>query len=151
MRCLSRVVWHAGLIIDHESAANFVPLNGADKWLPLLLGIAMIGLALALSGKKSTRVWGRARTALSIAELADALALACWLRPTSLPSLLTLSPGSANTETSAAALLVLSRLTRIASPRARSVSAKDTARRRLAVRPVSVECQCRSMGPSVVP
>ncbi|MBG6226665.1 hypothetical protein IWX63_003264 [Arthrobacter sp. CAN_A2] len=43
------VLWIYGLVIDHDSAANFVPLNGADNWLHLLLGIGMIALALLLT------------------------------------------------------------------------------------------------------
>jgi hypothetical protein len=41
-------LWLYGLLINHESAANFVPLNNADNWLHLLLGVGMIGLGLAL-------------------------------------------------------------------------------------------------------
>ncbi|MDV3220754.1 DUF4383 domain-containing protein [Intrasporangium sp.] len=37
-----------GLLIDKESAANFVPLNTADDWLHLVLGLGMIGLGFAL-------------------------------------------------------------------------------------------------------
>lgn len=37
-----------GLIIDHETSANFVPVNGADNWLHLALGAGMVGLGLAL-------------------------------------------------------------------------------------------------------
>lgn len=37
-----------GLIIGQASQANFVPLNAADNWLHLVLGVGMIGLALAL-------------------------------------------------------------------------------------------------------
>jgi hypothetical protein len=43
------VLWIYGLLIDHDSAANFVPVNTADNWLHLLLGVGMIGLGLALS------------------------------------------------------------------------------------------------------
>jgi hypothetical protein len=43
------VLWIYGLVIDHDSAANFVPVNAADNWLHLLLGVGMIGLGLALS------------------------------------------------------------------------------------------------------
>lgn len=39
------VLWVYGLVIDHESAANFVPLNTADNWLHLALGVAMVGLS----------------------------------------------------------------------------------------------------------
>lgn len=43
------VLWIYGLIIGHDSAANFVPLNTADNWLHLLLGIGMLALGLGLS------------------------------------------------------------------------------------------------------
>jgi 4-hydroxybenzoate polyprenyltransferase len=42
------VLWVYGLVIDHDSAANFVPVNGADNWLHLILGVGMIGLGVAL-------------------------------------------------------------------------------------------------------
>ncbi|HWG99824.1 MAG TPA: DUF4383 domain-containing protein [Pilimelia sp.] len=51
------VLWLYGLVIDHESAANFVPVNHADNWLHLFLGVGMIGLAL-VAGRA-----GRDRTA----------------------------------------------------------------------------------------
>ncbi len=37
-----------GLLVDHESDANFVPLNDADNLLHLVLGIGMLGIGLAL-------------------------------------------------------------------------------------------------------
>jgi hypothetical protein len=40
------VLWLYGLVIDHDSAANFVPVNGADNWLHLFLGLGMIALGL---------------------------------------------------------------------------------------------------------
>ena len=40
-----------GLAIDHASAANFVPVNGADNVLHLGLGVAMVGLGLAVRGR----------------------------------------------------------------------------------------------------
>ncbi|MGQ5259850.1 DUF4383 domain-containing protein [Micromonospora sp. ZYX-F-536] len=43
------VLWLYGLVIDHESGANFVPLNGADNWLHLFLGLGMIALGVALT------------------------------------------------------------------------------------------------------
>jgi preprotein translocase subunit Sss1 len=49
------VLWLYGLVIDHDSAANFVPLNTADDWLHLFLGIGMVGLGLALRRGTSTR------------------------------------------------------------------------------------------------
>jgi arginine exporter protein ArgO len=42
------VLWIYGLLIGHDSAANFVPVNSADNWLHLLLGVVMIGLAVLL-------------------------------------------------------------------------------------------------------
>src|SRR3712207_9428525 len=39
------VLWLYGLVIDRESAANFVSLNDADNWLHLLLGVGKIGSA----------------------------------------------------------------------------------------------------------
>ncbi|SEH66554.1 protein of unknown function [Mycolicibacterium rutilum] len=43
------VLWLYGLVIDHDSAANFVPLNTADNWLHLFLGLGMIALGVLLS------------------------------------------------------------------------------------------------------
>jgi hypothetical protein len=43
------VLWIYGLLVSDNSSANFVPLNDADDWLHLLLGIGMIGLGVALS------------------------------------------------------------------------------------------------------
>ncbi|WP_231921466.1 DUF4383 domain-containing protein [Micromonospora auratinigra] len=40
------VLWLYGLVVDHGSGANFIPVNGADNWLHLLLGLGMIGLGL---------------------------------------------------------------------------------------------------------
>lgn len=42
------VLWLYGLVIDEDSAANFVPLNTADDWLHLVLGVGMAGLGLLL-------------------------------------------------------------------------------------------------------
>jgi arginine exporter protein ArgO len=43
------VLWLYGLIIGHDTPANFVPVNNADNWLHFVLGIAMIALAILLS------------------------------------------------------------------------------------------------------
>jgi hypothetical protein len=44
------------MLIDQDSAANFVPLNGADNWLHLLLGIGMPVLGILLTrGRATTR------------------------------------------------------------------------------------------------
>ena len=42
------VLFVYGLVIDHDSAANFVPVNDADNWLHLGLAVAMIALGAAL-------------------------------------------------------------------------------------------------------
>src|SRR3954464_6924120 len=41
------VLWIYGLLTDNMSQANFVPVNTADDWLHLVLGIGMIALGLA--------------------------------------------------------------------------------------------------------
>lgn len=53
------VLWLYGMIIDHDSAANFVPLNTADNWLHLVLGLGMIALGTLLTRKPTpTRTAG---------------------------------------------------------------------------------------------
>lgn len=53
------VLWIYGLLIDKDSAANFVPVNVADDWLHFALAIAMIGLGLWLGrGTRSDRARG---------------------------------------------------------------------------------------------
>jgi Domain of unknown function (DUF4383) len=47
------VLWVYGLIVDKGSDANFVPVNNADNWLHLILGVGMIGVGLALSRRTS--------------------------------------------------------------------------------------------------
>jgi hypothetical protein len=46
------VLWIYGLLIDHDSDANFVPVNDADNWLHLVLGLGMVALALLLTRDK---------------------------------------------------------------------------------------------------
>jgi arginine exporter protein ArgO len=58
------VLWLYGLLIGHDTPANFVPVNTADNWLHLVLGLAMIGLAIFLSrdtapGRATPRGAGR--------------------------------------------------------------------------------------------
>ena len=50
------VLWVYGLFIgdNDDSAANFIPLNNADDWLHLLLGIGMIALGL-IGGRDTAR------------------------------------------------------------------------------------------------
>ncbi len=38
------VLWIYGLVVDMNSQANFVPLNTADNWLHLLLGVGMVAV-----------------------------------------------------------------------------------------------------------
>lgn len=42
------VIWLYGLVIDQGSAANFIPVNTADNWLHLVLGVVMIALGVVL-------------------------------------------------------------------------------------------------------
>jgi hypothetical protein len=49
------VLWLYGLVIDHESAANFVPVNSADNWLHLFLGLGMIALGVLTTRRRTTR------------------------------------------------------------------------------------------------
>jgi arginine exporter protein ArgO len=42
------VLWIYGLVIDHDSTANFVPVNTADNWLHLILAVGMVALGLLL-------------------------------------------------------------------------------------------------------
>lgn len=43
------LLWIYGLVIDFDSTANFIPLNNADNWLHLVLGVGMVVLGLLLS------------------------------------------------------------------------------------------------------
>lgn len=47
------VLWVYGLVVDKGDQANFVPLNNADDWLHLLLGLGMV--ALGLLGRSADR------------------------------------------------------------------------------------------------
>ncbi len=49
-----------GLLIDHNSAANFVPVNTADNYLHLVLGIGMIALGALLGGRVPASTASRA-------------------------------------------------------------------------------------------
>lgn len=42
-----------GLLIDHESAANFVPIDSADNWLHLVLAVGMLALGFVLGRRRS--------------------------------------------------------------------------------------------------
>jgi hypothetical protein len=43
-----------GLVIDHESSMNFVPVNNADNWLHLVLAAGMLALGIALGRNNKT-------------------------------------------------------------------------------------------------
>ncbi|MFG1699755.1 DUF4383 domain-containing protein [Nonomuraea sp. NPDC049309] len=43
------LLWLYGLIVAHDSPANFVPLNTADNWLHLILGVGMVALGVLLT------------------------------------------------------------------------------------------------------
>ena len=45
-----------GLVIDHHSAANFVPVNGADNLLHLALGVGMLAAGVVLGRQTRTAV-----------------------------------------------------------------------------------------------
>lgn len=49
------VLWLYGLFAGHDSPANFVPVNNADNWLHLVLGLGMMALALLLSRSTGRR------------------------------------------------------------------------------------------------
>ncbi|MGI9206605.1 MAG: DUF4383 domain-containing protein, partial [Rhodococcus sp. (in: high G+C Gram-positive bacteria)] len=50
------VLWIYGLLIDKDSAANFVPLNTADDWLHFVLAVAMIALGVLLPPRRRAAV-----------------------------------------------------------------------------------------------
>ncbi len=49
-----------GLLVDRHDDANFVPLNDADNWLHLVLGLGMIALGFLLGSRAEQRNVGRA-------------------------------------------------------------------------------------------
>lgn len=55
-------LWLYGLVIDKSSDANFVPLNTADNWLHLFLGVGMVALgALLWNGRPARSTASRSR------------------------------------------------------------------------------------------
>lgn len=48
------VLWVYGLIFANDSGANFVPLNNADNWLHLILGVGMLLLGILLVRRVTT-------------------------------------------------------------------------------------------------
>lgn len=49
------VLWLYGLVVGQESSANFVPVNPADDWLHLFLGLGMIALGLLTTRRAVAR------------------------------------------------------------------------------------------------
>jgi hypothetical protein len=47
------VLWVYGLVVDKGSDANFVPVNAADDWLHLVLGLGMVALGLILQRERA--------------------------------------------------------------------------------------------------
>jgi Domain of unknown function (DUF4383) len=54
------ILWLYGLVVGQTSAANFVPLNTADDWLHLVLGLGMIALGL-LTTRRTAGARGQVR------------------------------------------------------------------------------------------
>lgn len=48
-------LWLYGLFIDHDSAANFIPVNTADNWLHFALGVGMVALGVLLGRRRPAR------------------------------------------------------------------------------------------------
>ena len=53
------VLFIYGLVIDHGKDINFVPVNDADNWLHLVLGLGMVALGLALGREAHDRTHDR--------------------------------------------------------------------------------------------
>lgn len=51
------VIWLYGLLIDQTSSVNFIPVNTADNWLHVVLGVVMLALGILLG-----RGTGQAKT-----------------------------------------------------------------------------------------
>ena len=45
-----------GSVVDLNEGANFLPFNGADNWLHLVLGVAMVVAGLATRRERGSRV-----------------------------------------------------------------------------------------------
>ncbi|MFG1945916.1 DUF4383 domain-containing protein [Nonomuraea sp. NPDC048826] len=50
------LLWLYGMLIGHDTPANFVPVNDADNWLHLVLGVGMIALGLLLARRRPNGV-----------------------------------------------------------------------------------------------
>jgi hypothetical protein len=54
-------LWIYGMVIDHDGAANFIPVNTADNWLHFGLGVGMVALGLVLGRIGATQTVFHAR------------------------------------------------------------------------------------------
>lgn len=52
------VLWLYGVLVDHGSPANFVPINAADNWLHLGLGVGMILLGALVTTARAPNTQG---------------------------------------------------------------------------------------------
>ncbi|MFI7444905.1 DUF4383 domain-containing protein [Nonomuraea indica] len=50
------MLWLFGMLIDRTSPVNFVPVNAADNWLHLLLGLGTIAPGYVLAARRSTGI-----------------------------------------------------------------------------------------------
>ncbi|WP_028921968.1 DUF4383 domain-containing protein [Pseudonocardia acaciae] len=53
------VLWLYGLVVEQSGPANFVPVNTADNWLHLALGLVMIALGVVTGRGDQSRSVGR--------------------------------------------------------------------------------------------
>ncbi|WP_329056034.1 DUF4383 domain-containing protein [Amycolatopsis sp. NBC_01488] len=49
------LLWVFGLAMNHDTPANFIPLDNADDWLHLALGVAMIAAGIATTALDRAR------------------------------------------------------------------------------------------------
>ena len=50
------VLWIYGLVIDQQSAANFIPVNTADNWLHFVLAVGMVAVGIILGRTETGRL-----------------------------------------------------------------------------------------------
>jgi hypothetical protein len=75
------VLFLYGLVIDHDSSMNFVPVNNADNWLHLGLAAGMLALGIALGRNHNDTGHPRRRAGRNrngVAPLTPSLVQAPW-------------------------------------------------------------------------
>ncbi|MGI5267740.1 DUF4383 domain-containing protein [Nonomuraea sp. CA-218870] len=50
------LLWIYGMLVGHDTPANFVPVNDADNWLHLFLGVAMVALGVLLTRRRPSAI-----------------------------------------------------------------------------------------------